>query len=130
MKRHQTNYFNLDKPDEWHCQLWSYGVGHSEMQVRIYNPEGKYYRDLYFISVDFFSGPMSWVGANFKILSNEECLEVLRQTTVYDHLTDQSLIEDNVLFSVDVKNSRLEQISVKIVAAPVSHVSDYTYQVP
>jgi hypothetical protein len=73
-----TNIFPLEKAEECTCRLWSYEIGHSGMYIQVsHNNKPLYY--LYFADVRYFSGPVGWYGANFRLIEKpDEHLKMLK----------------------------------------------------
>ena len=87
----QSNYFNLEQPNEWGCRLWSYGAGHSEMDLIVSSQHGIH--KIAFVGVEYYEGPIDWKGANFELGSAEDTLNFLRRVTSLTEFSDDSLLE-------------------------------------
>ena len=74
-----NNVFSFENPDAIDCTVWQYAVGHSEMRIQLFdNSKGLiYYLD--FIMVHYFSGPLKWHGANFKLHSWNDSLPLMKE---------------------------------------------------
>lgn len=118
----QSNFFNLEQPEEWVCRLWSYGAGHSEMEIIVRRQS--VVQKIGFVGVEYFDGPTDWKGANFELGSSEDTLMFLRRVTSLTEFSDESLLETSKLFSVAVQDSNVPGLRVNIVAA-VGVLVDY-----
>ena len=60
------NYFKLERPDQYLCEVQRYGIGHSQMAVYAYPPAdiGQALA-IGFSDVKYFECPIFWRGANF-----------------------------------------------------------------
>ena len=73
----QDNVFELEDADNWGCTIEIYVSGHSQLVIRAYNQHLDKSIRISFHSVEYFSGAMNWVGANFHLHSRDECTKFL-----------------------------------------------------
>jgi hypothetical protein len=74
------NYFNIESPDEWFATVVEYHRSHRLMviEIRHWRDQLRLTQVIYFSQVLYFSGFISWTGANFKVYPNSECLRLWR----------------------------------------------------
>lgn len=87
----KSNVFSFSNPDELECVVEDHNVSHSVMHIKIFDPMSRESRILEFQLVHYFSGPLSWTGANFQIRPWQECVELLRALNKMQHLNDMTL---------------------------------------
>ena len=84
------NIFSLTTPNELHCVVENHTASHSVMHIKIFNPVSNESRRLEFQLVLYFSGPMSWTGADFQLRPWNECVQLLRTLNKLQHINDMS----------------------------------------
>lgn len=104
------NAFEFADPRLYQCNVWSYRAGHSLMLVRVTKswsgPEDFFY--LTFESVQYFEGPLQWLGADFYIGTKAECTELLQRIDpeIPDDLVGE-MVNDFRLFVVELTNLKV-----------------------
>jgi len=84
------NYFGVRRPDMIECTIMDYKWGHKVMTVRLKRENSPEIQYIKFSSVEFFAGPMMWKGADFEVLPDADCLEMLQLTgTLNDFATEK-----------------------------------------
>ena len=74
----------IDNPLAYHCRLWGYVPGHSQLLVRVHQGEflnGEVFF-LGFEGVHYVECPTSWIGIDFRLGSPEECKAVIRKANL------------------------------------------------
>ena len=71
----QYNIFSFVNPDELECLVAEYTVGHRIVTLQVYDPNLRTTKHLVFLGVGYFSGPLNWTGANFKLMSWKETIQ-------------------------------------------------------
>jgi hypothetical protein len=93
------NILELPDPDNINCVLYSYLKGHKELYIEAYvHNEIKY---IFIDGVEYYSGPVTWKGANFRLGSEEECITLLESSTNYKDFTIKNLNEVFSLFKIN-----------------------------
>ena len=115
-----NNAFGVMKPEMIECQVTQYHWGRSAMTVKLSRQGSPDIQYIKFGGVEVFSGPLTWMGANFVLRPTSECLELLQQSErVNDFVTEKDLNERNVrLYLVE-----LQFIHVQIVCHQASKYS-------
>jgi hypothetical protein len=75
-----TNILELDDPQEYHCSLLRYELGHSNMQLSVTH-RSKDHEGL-IVSLEYIhylEMPIRWWGANFQLGDIDECYHILKQ---------------------------------------------------
>ena len=76
----EENIFQIDKPDEWHCSVERFSNSQNMLRIELQNIERKTQQMyLIFRKVRYFTGWMSWIGANFTAGSDNECYALLNK---------------------------------------------------
>lgn len=70
---------NVENPLEYHCRLWGYIPGHSQLLVRVYKDDflGENVFFLTFETVLYWEGHVGWKGVDFLLGTVEEAQEIL-----------------------------------------------------
>lgn len=71
----QNNIFSFANPDELECLVVEYTVGHRIVTLQVYDLNLHTTKRLVFLGVSYFSGPLNWTGANFKLMSWKETIQ-------------------------------------------------------
>lgn len=108
----QENVFGLEDPDNWGCEIQVYSVGHKVMQIGCRSI--KTHIEIAFNSVEYFSGATKWNGANFRLHSREECIELLTKIHPSIQESIQFFLENDMffwkLYSIQTKEGNMVQI--------------------
>jgi len=121
------NFFNIADPDYCAYRVWSYIHGHSMMLVRVIRSEPDDFFFLAFDSVQYFQGPLHWMGARFQVGTTDECAELLQEARVglSDDLLEMpdgflnTLLQKFRLYTVELPN-----LEVKILAGDAIKASE------
>ena len=95
-----TNVFNITNPEQYRCQVYHYHARLSRLYLRVFRAQmesAAFY--LLFSDVAYFQCPVNWQGADFTILSQDDCIglmleaglvgeAILRFPGAYASLTD------------------------------------------
>lgn len=75
-----VNPFNLPEVERQACQVWRYRNSHSTLVIQV-TLDNLYEKSKYiwFDSVVYFSGPMGWFGADFRLMSRDDVIKIMRQ---------------------------------------------------
>ena len=89
-----SNIFRLSDPDSWYCGIIHLASGHGLLQIKLSNKTvTNEARQIEFAHAIYFSGWVTWRGADFRIGTDSEYIDVIRQgTPKYNHLSDQVLL--------------------------------------
>jgi hypothetical protein len=90
-EKNNPNIFFLTNPDELDCLVENHSASHSVMHIKVFNPISSETQTIEFQLVLYFSGPMSWKGANFQLRPWEECVQLLQTLNKLQHLDEMSL---------------------------------------
>lgn len=116
MEDTQDNYFGLAQPELWFCKIRHYGMGHSNMEIGIYNSKTEENKYCHFVGVEYFEGSLAWQGANFRIGSSKSCLEIMRRTTDSDRQNDEDILSVAKLFIAEIVNTNVSDLGISIIA--------------
>lgn len=75
------NVFDIRNPMLYRCSVHRYHSTVSRLYLRLYRGQEQapaFY--ILFPDVGYFEGPMTWQGADFRIESHEECVQLMLQT--------------------------------------------------
>ena len=108
----QANIFSLDDPRQYNCMVESFVIGHAEMYIRVsHRTDNKYFR-VWFVMVEYFSGPIRWESANFCLATSQDCLALLRDHIPrLDSLNDDFLTDNFKLYKVPLPKQDIEIIA-------------------
>lgn len=110
------NSLNLANPEHCNCFIEKFDSSHSRLYIKMYDkPAGKLHHVL-FGSVLFHSGPMYWMGANFRIYPEKECLALLRKFDNIKNASDSFLLQ---MYRLYVMQNDLFEIRILSTAAVV-----------
>lgn len=103
--------------EPYHCDLWSYQVGHSELVLRLTHVDQPFDENaesifLIFTNVAYFSGPTKWRGADFSQGSKAQCASILDKT----NFENADMLAERI-YTLFVK--KLPDIDIKIIASDV-----------
>lgn len=78
---------SVENPLEYHCRLWDYIPGHSQLLVRVYKDDflGKDVFFLTFETVGYWEGPVGWKGVDFSLGTVEEAMGIIRKANFAVH---------------------------------------------
>ncbi|HEX2619114.1 MAG TPA: hypothetical protein VHL11_03175 [Phototrophicaceae bacterium] len=93
------NIFKISDPETWWCRITHVSDGHKLMTIELnrlnelnqFNYNEKIH--ITFRKVMYFSGPMSWIGANFRLAQNDELVKFQAMTHEFNFS-----YEDHLLF--------------------------------
>jgi len=69
----------LENIDEYECYIERFTIGHSELIIQGHHPKFVNTFTLLFTGVKFLSAHTHWIGARFRIGSENECLKLLEE---------------------------------------------------
>ncbi len=97
----KTIFDEINNPESVTCWIVTYNKGHGMLCILAYTNDGiRTHKDsfyIYFSSVVYFSGPMSWHGAHFQIGSEKDAREIVKRANY-----DESALEYALkLFTLD-----------------------------
>lgn len=75
-----SNVFNISKPMTYRCQILHYHRRLSRLYLAVYQgqrSEPAFY--LLFTDVAYLDAPMSWLGADFDIAQQSDCIALMRE---------------------------------------------------
>jgi hypothetical protein len=98
--------------EECKCLLQHFHIGHSELFLQVERVEPREIFYIHFIAVAYLHTPVRWMGANFSLGSQAECLTLLRDLKQFDDRDDEKLLREYKLYQV-----HLDRTQVKIVAS-------------
>ncbi len=103
----------MEDKSQCECLIRSYTNGHSQMRILVRNREPAFQDRFYLVfqGVRYFSGPVRWTGADFRLASDDECWERLVQLKVIEG--DPATPEETLLrlYTVELGNMAVEIIS-------------------
>jgi hypothetical protein len=102
-----NNIFAIDKPDERRCKIVSFTDGHKILAINISNPFNGEELHVHFGRVAYFSGPVTWKGANFRLAMGDELKQFAEETR-----QAFATLEKYMLFIIDTD----ERLQVRIFA--------------
>src|SRR5258708_24150103 len=73
----RDNIFDISGAETWTCQVSGFRDTFSIMWIRAWDRDHKQERNLVFRLAYFFDGPTQWVGANFHVAPQDECIALL-----------------------------------------------------
>jgi len=84
MKYLAKNIFNIEDVDNYLCYIQMYYKQHSTLIVIVNHISEKKKRKyiLSFLAMEYFEGPMSWKGADFRIATSDECRNFLQKRNI------------------------------------------------
>lgn len=100
----EQNVFKLGTPDQIECRVQEYQWGRGTLLVRLKrlnSPEVQY---LKFTGVEYFAGPMLWMGALVNQQSDEECLMLMRSVGRSNETIPTSLCQ---LYTISLPDTRI-----------------------
>ena len=119
------NVFQIDSPEQWWCRISSLASAHTVMRIDVIklrdNDRVSDFSEVFpleFRKVAYFSGWMTWVGADFRIAAEVDKLRFLRSVQSVDPpVSDEQLsasyeFRDLQLFTVQAT----EGIQIRILA--------------
>jgi hypothetical protein len=86
------NVLSLDNPNSYGCALKSYQHGHKELTLQVSKGVGEPDLRVVFTQVEYFSGPTTWLGANFTTDSDDAVIRFVREFRRYAFFTDETVI--------------------------------------
>lgn len=88
------NIFKIPNPGEWGCRVTNFSTGHGLVKIRLINKwETNGPSHLEFSHVTYFSGWMSWKGADFRLATNDELVALLRRVLLgIEEISDAELL--------------------------------------
>ena len=114
-----SNCFNLPDPDEMKCTVWAYKVSFGVLRIKI-EPASDADNAMWltFDGAVYFEGPTQWQGANFRLGTPQEHLELRYLLGHHRYASDQQLLENAKLFIVPSKAEWLTSttLNIKILA--------------
>lgn len=116
-----SNIFGIQRPEMMECTITNYKWNRQILTVKVKrenSPEVFYLR---FTKVEFFAGPTIWKGADFRIGSDADCLDILQMTgRIGDFATEAHIRQLGYkLYGVDIG----ENITLQIISAKVNKFS-------
>lgn len=109
MNTPNKNNLLIENPNAATCSIYSYVLGHSEMCIAVYGTQDKPSRFIVFSFVEYFSGSTHWKGANLKIGTDDECIEILQNMTRFNKMPSNILASRYKLY---IFESDIEQIQL------------------
>jgi hypothetical protein len=115
-----SNIFDIPNAERCGCSVVGYMRSHSvlEIEVGYVDVETSAVEKLYavFETLEYFDGPMHWIGAEFRLGDTTECLELLKKVGRYGGIPDSYLAEHFNLFLVSGVTLAKTDIEVRILA--------------
>jgi hypothetical protein len=118
----QNNVFDIADADSHSCEVYIYETSHDVLIVKVTMPENSI--KISFTETQYFSGTMTWQGANFRLHPHKECLELLERykPELVKFYRDLGMLDAPFykLYSVETKEGNLIQIiaaSARVIAA-------------
>lgn len=89
-----SNIFNLPNPGTWSCRILNLAPGHGLLTIKLTNRSVKtIVSQIEFVHVEYFAGWTVWKGANFRVGTESELVDLARRITpTYKMLSDQELL--------------------------------------
>lgn len=110
----------VKEPENWICDVISYWLDHSSLQIRLQSVNTQEEVHLDFLNVKYFEGPITWKGAKFSVASMEICLDLLEVTGQQNLLESVKISREFSLFICPIINSPRGERMTKIVASLVA----------
>ncbi len=93
--------FQISNPHSYWCRVSHLASAHSTMQVDVFRFNSKFVDRafvLYFRKVEFFAGWLTWIGADFRLATDDEKLEFIRSNATNEPNDDELLVGTVGLF--------------------------------
>ena len=114
------NVFQLSEPETYHCRVWEYKAGHSNLTIVLFREEFSLNLAIVFDPIDYFAEPLlGWKSANFKTFHEDEGFELTKQLYTYSNLIEKGY---KPVWGVTVENV---SPPVKIVAHQAYLMTDW-----
>jgi hypothetical protein len=112
--------FDIPHAEHCICHVIGYAVSHSTLEIKVgYSDRENAIEETHYVgftSVEFFEGPMSWIGAEFRIADDSQCLALLKKVGRYSDIPDAYLAENFKLFVVSGTTQAKTDVEVRILA--------------
>ena len=99
-----NDIFSITQPNEYNCRVQRYNMtdAQSFMYVFVYpDSDLRNYFAIYFSFVRYYSGPMAWHGANFRLAPYTDCVNLLRRITGFQEYPSEEEAKVSGLISRD-----------------------------
>ena len=105
-----NNVFEITDSETYECIIWGYYAGHSQMYVRVYKPPFETGETFYlgFYTVIYFEGPTRWKGANFRLGTLDDRVNLLQRIRWFEDFPKEYLdgfhlfVVENPKFKVQI----------------------------
>jgi len=109
------NIFGVNNPENYECHVKRYDSRLALLEVYTRKLDQSSEEDIFlsfvFNAVDYFEGTMIWIGANFRVGSPEECVQIARKMPNRGDAAERSILDFYDLFVVETP-----QLQIKILA--------------
>lgn len=85
------NIFEIKNPSEWHCEVTQLATGHGHLVIKL--SVHSVNLELRFHHVEYYAGWTQWKGTNFRIGTQDELIELVKQIhTKASYSSDKELL--------------------------------------
>ena len=87
MREVKNSLTYIDDPSQYSCTVWNYQPSHSMLLIRLLRGvlPGGHVSYLIFGAVNYFEGPLSWMGADYIIGDEQELKQILLELDWIDN---------------------------------------------
>lgn len=86
--------FPIQNASAYTCYIESFDIAHATLRIRLKHMLYNQTLTLIFSWVRYWAGPVSWTGANFKVASASDCLQILHRLEHVQNMEDDFLLND------------------------------------
>jgi hypothetical protein len=105
----KSNVFGIEAPHKWWCRVSGLSSAHTTLHIDVIrlqdNKSTPPFSEVFFLSfrkVAFFSGWMTWIGANFRISNMDEKLEFVQNQLLGRGIVNSEQLRMDIDIGIDL----------------------------